>query len=132
MHLLIYIALLLVSVMLVGLLVLWRQQSRSNQVVSSRLNAMESRLEAMKNDLSGLCSGALGVDDRVSSNEKRVRALIQRLEEMEAEDQDDDVKTYQRAIQMAQQGSSEEELVNQFQLTTDEAALLIRLYRMES
>lgn len=114
------------------LLWIWQRLNTMDRELSLRLDQLESRVSAMKNDLSGLCSGAVGVDARVSSTESRVRALISRLEEMEVDDQDDDVKTYQRAIQMAQQGATVDQLVEEFQLTTDEAGLLIRLYQMES
>lgn len=128
----IFLFFVLLFLLVIGVFGLIFRLTKTVQKLAARIDQLETRLEAMKNDLSGLCSGAVGVDHRVSSNEKRVRALVERLEELEADDQDDEVKTYQKAIQMAQQGCSEEELVNQFKLTADEAALLIRLYRMQS
>lgn len=122
-------------IILIGMLVpllgvfylVWRLYRRVRKLRAQFKN-LDARVVAMRNDLSGLCSGAVGVDHRVQSNEQRVRNLLQRLEELESAENEDE-KSYQRAIKLVQEGCTAEELSQQFSLTADEASLLVRLYQ---
>lgn len=87
------------------------------------------KLESIQQDLSALCAGGLGVDERIGKMERRIRELVERVEELETNDAFENLQEFQQAIELAKKGADVAEIVEQCHLTSDEAALLIRLHK---
>ncbi|MBQ0725180.1 MAG: DUF2802 domain-containing protein [Cycloclasticus sp.] len=87
------------------------------------------KLESIQQDLSALCAGGLGVDERIGKIERRIRELVERVEELETNDAFENLQEFQQAIELAKKGADVAEIVEKCHLTTDEAALLIRLHK---
>ena len=118
----------LVLVFVFSLFILLTQNKR-NQVLDKKIDDLWEKLEVIQHDVSALCSGAKGVDERVGGNEKRVRSLLDRLDDLEEADGAGHIQGFQEATKLAQEGASVEDIVEKCHLTIDEADLLVRLYK---
>lgn len=86
-----------------------------------------------KNDIYGLCSAALTVNENTSSAKEQLHDLKQQLvhvtEKIREFEQSDFVNSaYNGDIRKIRDGASVEQLMKQSELSYDEAALLIRLH----
>lgn len=99
-----------------------RRQARELQLVSERL-------ESLGRDMSALCAGSMGVDRRIATLERQLRALEQWRETMEARQQED--RPYGEAIQLVHKGASARELVQELGLSHSEAELVARLHAVD-
>jgi len=126
-YVLILIAVLLVSVILLFVLLI-KQQKRTEALIKE-VAAAGKKVEVTRHDVSSLCASALGVDERVSEAERRLRNLVARLSELEESDTFENLQEFQTAIELAKDGVSAEGIVEQSHLTLDEAGLLIRLHK---
>ncbi|MCP4283756.1 MAG: DUF2802 domain-containing protein [Gammaproteobacteria bacterium] len=88
--------------------------------------ALKARLELVSSDLNALCSGAVGVDRRVSTLENQGRSLDQRQESLENQKQDE--RPYGEAIQMVHKGASAGNLIDKLGLSRSEAELVVMLH----
>lgn len=114
---------------IVGFIYLWLNQKKQQQIAEKKLQELWKKIEAIQHDVSALCSGARGVDERVGGNEKRVRGLLNRLEDLEESDPSGHIQEFQEATKLAQEGAAAEEIVEKCNLTIDEAGLLVRLHQ---
>lgn len=125
-----YIALsALLLLVTIGLSVALLKQQRLNKVLEEKVAGVCKKLDVVCNDVSALCASGLGVDQRVGGTERRVRSLIERLEELEESDAFEHLQEFQSAIELAQKGAAASEIVEKCHLTVDEAELLIRLHK---
>lgn len=88
--------------------------------------ALKARLESVCCDLNALCSGAVGVDRRITILEHQGRRLDQRQETLENQKQDE--RPYGEAIQMIHQGATAASLVDKLGLSRSEAELMVMLH----
>jgi len=123
----ILIVVLLVSVILLFVLFI-RQQKRTEALIKKVAEASK-KVDVTRHDVSSLCASGLGVDNRVSEVERRLRNLVSRLSELEESDTFENLQEFQTAIELAKDGVSAEGIVEKSHLTLDEAELLIRLHK---
>jgi len=117
----------LFAVVIMLFLTLFKQQ-RLTKSLADEVAKVRDKISTVQHDISALCASGLGVDERVGSTERRVRSLIERLEELEESDSFEHLQEFQGAIELAKKGASVDEIVEKCHLTVDEAALLIRLH----
>ncbi|WP_260293482.1 DUF2802 domain-containing protein [Sedimenticola hydrogenitrophicus] len=92
---------------------------------AGRLREAESQIHSLTENLNALCSGAVGVDQRVSDLERSGRDLAHRQESMESSQPD---RPYGEAIQLVQRGASASDLVKELGLSRSEADLVVMLH----
>jgi len=126
MELFVYLSVILLLLVLIGFL--FRQKTLIS-TLEQRLDEACKKLDGMQNDVSALCVSGLGVDERVGGTERRVRSLVERLEELEESETFEHLQEFQGAIELAQGGADASEIVEKCHLTLDEAELLIRLHK---
>ncbi len=101
---------------------------RLNKSLQDEVAKVRQKVATIEHDVSSLCVSGLGVDERVAGLERRIRSLIERLEELEGSDSFEHLQEFQGAVELAKKGASVDEIVEKFHLTVDEAGLLIRLH----
>lgn len=121
MEILLLATLLLAVSALAGLLLLGLRVRRFGR----QIEAAESQIHSLTENLNALCSGAVGVDQRVSNLERTGRDLSHRQESMESQQND---RPYGEAIQLVQQGASAHHLVEKLGLSHSEAELVVMLH----
>lgn len=109
--------------------VFWLFQKKHNRVIKKEIDHLYGMIENSHNDVSGLCTAAHGVDERAAGCEKNIRELLSRLDELEDVSSQGHLQAFQGATVLAKDGASTKEIVEKFNLTFDEADLLIRLYK---
>lgn len=92
---------------------------------TQRLKEVEAQVHSLTENLNALCSGAVGVDQRVSNLERTGRDLAHRQESIESSQPD---RPYGEAIQMVQQGATASVLVQELGLSRSEADLVVMLH----
>ncbi|MCW8905424.1 MAG: DUF2802 domain-containing protein [Sedimenticola sp.] len=92
---------------------------------TKRLKEVEAQVHSLTENLNALCSGAVGVDQRVSHLERTGRDLAHRQESIESSQPD---RPYGEAIQMVQQGATASVLVQELGLSRSEADLVVMLH----
>lgn len=90
-----------------------------------QLQDLQMRVHSLTENLNALCSGAVGVDQRVSNLERSGRDLAHRQESMESTQSD---RPYGEAIQMVQRGATASALVEELGLSRSEADLVVMLH----
>jgi len=125
----VYISMFAVFLLLVAMAFLVLKQRLLMKGLEQRVNEVCNKFEVIQNDVSALCAGGLGVDERVGGLERRVRTMVERLDDLEGSDAFEHLQEFQGAIELAQQGAEPSEIVEKCQLTLDEAELLIRLHK---
>lgn len=90
-----------------------------------RLKEVEAQVHSLTENLNALCSGAVGVDLRVSNLERSGRDLAYRQESIESSQPD---RPYGEAIQMVQRGATAGVLVQELGLSRSEADLVVMLH----
>lgn len=83
-------------------------------------------LELVRQSISGLTAGTVGMDRRMKRLETRERALSERQETYENQQADD--QPYGQAIRLVQQGAAVGRLVDELGLSESEAELIVRLH----
>jgi len=120
---------LLIALLFLSLLGLLFKQKKLISKLEQRIDEGSNKFDGVQNDVSALCASGLGVDGRVGDIERRVRGLIERLEELEESETFEHLQEFQDAIALAQSGAEASEIVEKCHLTVDEADLLIRLHK---
>ncbi len=110
---------------LVGWLVVTRL-CRHLDAAKARIDHLEQQLELVRQSISGLTAGAVGMDRRVHRLEKREKALSERQESFEIQQADE--QPYGQAIRLVQQGAGVGRLVSELDLSESEADLIVRLH----
>ena len=83
-------------------------------------------LELVRQSISGLTAGAVGMDRRMQQLEVREKVLSERQETYEIQQSDE--QPYGRAIRLVQQGAGVGRLVDELDLGESEAQLIVRLH----
>lgn len=94
-----------------------------------RAAAYDTALAELRQDVRGLCAGAVGLDSRVADIEQSGRRLKERQEQLELRDSGD--RLYSQAIRMVHKGCSIEELVEVCGLSRNEAALVMMMHSVD-
>mgnify|MGYP001611507450 CR=1 FL=1 len=106
----------------VALVVCYRQVRYLRQEVES----LARRLAGQTDDIVGLCSAALSVDQRLAKNEKRLGELFDWVESQKTQEKLN--QPYHSAIELIRRGGDAAQLVAQCGISREEAALLLRLH----
>jgi uncharacterized coiled-coil DUF342 family protein len=77
-------------------------------------------------DIAGLCSAAVNVDNHLSENDKQLKSLLETTVDYKKTEQVS--QPYYDAIKKVKRGAGIDELMRECRLSRDEAALLIRLH----
>lgn len=92
----------------------------------TRIEALEEQLELVRQSISGLTAGAVGLDRRVYELLQRERELAERQENFEIQQIDE--QPYGQAIRLVQQGAGAGRLVSELDISESEAELIVRLH----
>lgn len=87
---------------------------------------LRQELELVRQSISGLTAGAVGMDRRMQQLEVREKVLSERQETYEIQQSDE--QPYGRAIRLVQQGAGVGRLVDELDLGESEAQLIVRLH----
>ncbi len=110
-------------------LVAWVGAASANMRLSEahkRAAQLKQELELVRQSISGLTAGAVGVDQRMLRLETREKALSERQETYE--NQQSDEQPYGHAIRLVQQGAGVGRLIDELDLSESEADLIVRLH----
>ncbi len=122
------VALLMLAAGLIGLMRQCRQ-------LKLQLQLLEKKIQRSGDDVAGLCSAAVAVDQRLAASEARLYQLMDNINQSAPPqaaavepDEPAEAQGYALAIEKIQRGASVDELVKSCALTRDEAMLLMRLH----
>ena len=87
-------------------------------------------IDKLRHDLGVLCSGAVGVSERVARIERKLNRLSERQEQMEASTPE--AQPYDKAVELARKGATVEELIAQCGISKGEADLVVMMNRMDA
>jgi len=125
-----FVAIALLLLMSAVLTYLWREHKKLKQDIQ----ALDKKLHGSIDDVAGLCSAAVTVDQRLAFNEMRLTGVLESLHEPEPQARYDEPidevqpQGYELAIEKIRRGASVDDLVKSCGLTRDEAVLLVRLH----
>ena len=124
-------SMMLVAFVAILIAVLWL--SRLYWQLKRDYTSLTALVDGNKNDIFGLCSAALTVNENTANTNEQLHELKQQvahiLEKMNEFQQNDLVnRTYNVDIRKIRDGASIDELMRQSDLSYDEAALLVRLH----
>ncbi len=100
--------------------------NRRLQAQRARADELQQQLDLVRQSISGLTAGAVGIDRRVQQLEARERVLSERQETFEIQQADD--QPYGQAIRLVQQGAGVGRLVQELDLSESEAELIVRMH----
>jgi Protein of unknown function (DUF2802) len=107
---------------------------RANLKLRQQYRVLMNNLSACHNDIAGLCSAALTVNNRITTTEEMLNELSATFAEYQQNKLVDRVQAespdtaYSAVIQRVRDGANVNELMQNCGLSHDEAALLIRLH----
>jgi len=104
-------------------IVLTNRRLHAEQARSAEL---QRELELVRQSISGLTAGAVGMDRRMLRLETREKLLSERQETYEIQQSDE--QPYGHAIRLVQQGAAVSRLVDELELSESEAELIVRLH----
>jgi len=110
------------ALLIVAVVVLAVQQQRQLKA----LKALEWKVKILASNFNAICSGAVGIDQRVTRLEMRGRDLEHRQDAIESNQQAE--RPYGEAIRLVHQGASASRLVEELGLTRSEAELVVMLH----
>lgn len=91
-----------------------------------RADRLKQELELVRQSISGLTAGAVGMDRRLRELETREKVLSERQETYE--NQQSEEQPYGHAIRLVQQGAGVGRLIDELDLSQSEAELIVRLH----
>ena len=103
-----------------------RRLARDLLRANERVRELEGQLELIRQSISGLTAGTVGMDRRMQRLEDREKALSERQETYEIQQADD--QPYGQAIRLVQQGAGASRLVDELELSESEAELIVRMH----
>lgn len=103
-----------------------RRLANWQREAAERQRDHDHQLALLRQSISGLTAGAVGVDRRLMRLEDREKLLAERQETYE--NQQTDEQPYGQAIRLVQQGAGVNRLVDELELSESEADLLVRLH----
>ena len=93
-----------------------------------KLNRMQAeKIAGLQNQLSVLCAGAVGTDDRIHKFEQTLSTLQERHNTLSL-GTTSSPQSYEHAIRLARKGVSVEQLIDNCNLSDEEAHLISRLH----
>jgi len=107
---------------LVGMVVLYRH---FNHVLSQQ----ETTISMLREDLSALCSGAIGIGEHVTRLEDNARSLTVRQDKLEMQEAPE--RSYKQALKMAQRGAQLNEVIEDCGIARGEAELILLANRLD-
>ncbi|WP_164513287.1 DUF2802 domain-containing protein [Thiosocius teredinicola] len=128
-NLVVLIALAFAAFALLLAVVAWVSAVRSSkrlQHSEARAADLQTQLELVRQSITGLTAGAVGMDRKLQQLAARERVLSERQETYENQQVDD--QPYSHAIRLVQQGASVSRLVEELELSESEAELIVRLH----
>lgn len=120
-----HISLELISMMamLVGILVVTRQQNR-------QIQSYEKRLKILKSDMQALLLCSRGVGEKINFQQREFRNLVERQDRLELSEQSD--PSYRQASALFDRGASEDEMIDTCDLTQAEVELIAQLRQSQN
>ncbi len=115
-----------ISIVLAILLYLLLRLFSITQFQAKKIDSAELRLESEKNDLATLIVSADGMDEKILFLEQRLMRLEEKLSEIGKRGQRE--SSYHSAIRQAQSGVGFQKLVDDCNISREEADLIVRLY----
>ena len=103
-----------------------RDLRREQENLKEREQLLDRQLELVRQSISGLTAGTVGMDRRIQGLEVRERALSERQETYEIQQSDDQPSG--QAIRLVQQGAGVNRLVDELELSESEAELIVRMH----
>lgn len=100
--------------------------NKQNKAALSKVVELTQQLELTKQSISGLTSGAIGVDSRLRRIEAQEKVLAERQDTYE--NQQAGEQPYGDAIRLVQQGASADRLIDELEISASEADLIVRLH----
>ncbi|MGB5640284.1 MAG: DUF2802 domain-containing protein [Sedimenticolaceae bacterium] len=91
-----------------------------------QLAGLRRELELVRQSITGLTAGAVGMDRRMQRLETREKVLSERQETYEIQQSDE--QPYGHAIRLVQQGAGVGRLIDELELSESEADLIVRLH----
>ncbi|MBT7409543.1 MAG: DUF2802 domain-containing protein [Methylococcales bacterium] len=102
-------------------------------ILYKKLNQIESNYQHQKQhlnyvaaDANVICSGVVGLNDRLTTIEQRLRQVNERQDRYEMSDQSE--KSYTQPIRMVHNGATVQDLMKNCDLTESEAQLIVMLH----
>ncbi|RLA23628.1 MAG: hypothetical protein DRQ61_03390 [Gammaproteobacteria bacterium] len=114
------------SLALALLLFLLFKLHKVTQFQAGQAELFNSRLDSKENDLAALTISAVGMDRKIELLEQRLSEVEEQLLEVSQHEQGD--SSYHSAIRQAQDGASFDQLVDECNISREEADLIVRLY----
>ena len=111
-----------IAAVLITLLFYWL----TNRRFQREIDRLTREVDELKRTLNALCSSAVGVDRRMGRLEVGKRELQQRQETIEQHTKSD--HPYADAIKVAQKGATASQLVEEFEISRNEADLIVMLH----
>lgn len=105
------------------------KQIKNHAASELMLNKLVNKVEAIQHDISAICAASTGVDKRINVHDRRIRDLIERLDEVENSAVFEKNHDFKEAVELAKKGANVSEIVEASHLTLDEAELLLRLHK---
>ncbi|NOT10624.1 MAG: DUF2802 domain-containing protein [Methylococcaceae bacterium] len=99
---------------------------RAHSQLKQQNRTLKKLLQSITNDMAGLCSAAVMVDNRIVTTDEQLKALLAKMSEFQKTDSVP--HPYSTDIQKVRSGASIHDLMQSSGLSHDEAALLIRLH----
>ncbi|MEQ1528496.1 MAG: DUF2802 domain-containing protein [Methylococcales bacterium] len=122
-----WLIILSVFIAVLSLLLLWL--ARSHSKLKRDYAFLVAAVQRNSNDVAGLCTAALTVDEHVAVTEQHLNELWDNISELqEQQSSSQTAHAYSNDIQKARSGASINELMQSSGISHDEAALLIRLH----
>jgi ABC-type siderophore export system fused ATPase/permease subunit len=116
---------LIISVIVVGIFLLLSlvamafMYNHFHQILAQQ----EEIISAMQTDLNAMCSGAVGVGEHLTKLDVRMRAVMQRQDELESQEAPE--RSYKYAIKMLRNGANLDQIIADCGLARGEAELLM-------
>ena len=114
----------LVFSLLLGLYLL-----RRDRQLARELDTLQENINELQRDMAALCTGAVGMGERLARVEQRSRRLKLRQEQLEMRDADK--RPYEHAIRMVHKGAPVEEIMDVCHISRSEAELITMMHRLD-
>lgn len=109
-----------------GVLMAFAGIYRQLEIQRTRAEELHQQIELVRQSISGLTAGAVGMDRRMQQLEARERLLSERQETFEIQQADE--QPYGQAIRLVQQGAGVGRLIQELDLSESEAELIVRMH----
>lgn len=94
-----------------------------------KLNLLQTeKIASLQNQLSILCAGAVGTDDRIMKFEKTIHHLREQQNTLDLGMNSHQGQAYDHAIRLARKGAGIDQLIDSCNLSDEEAHLISRLH----